>query len=111
QAAQRSGARWSGCMARMVVPIQKGALVTGVVLPFISGLKELSLVIMLATPGTDVLASLSVRLVDYGYQQLSNAAVLIIAAIAFIATFGAQKLTGSSLATGLGGTRQLRLPR
>jgi iron(III) transport system permease protein len=90
-------------MTRIVVPIQRGALTTGVVLPFISGMKELSLVIMLVTPGTELLSTLSVRLVDYGYTQLQNAAVLIIAVIAFAATFAAQRLTGSGLATGMGG--------
>jgi iron(III) transport system permease protein len=104
EAAQMSGARWGRRIARIVVPIQRAALTTGIVLPFISGMKELSLVIMLATPGTELLSTLSVRLVDYGYTQLQNAAVLIIAAIAFVATFGAQRLTGSGLATGMGGS-------
>jgi iron(III) transport system permease protein len=103
EAAQISGARWPRRMTRIVVPIQRAALTTGIVLPFISGMKELSLVIMLATPGTELLSTLSVRLVDYGYTQLQNAAVLIIAAIAFAATFAAQRLTGSGLATGMGG--------
>ncbi|HEV8230117.1 MAG TPA: iron ABC transporter permease [Candidatus Limnocylindria bacterium] len=102
EAAQMSGARWWRRISRIVVPIQRAALTTGIILPFISGLKELSLVVMLATPGTDVLSTLSVRLVDYGYQQLANAAVLIIAVVAFTATFLAQRLTGSSLASGLG---------
>jgi iron(III) transport system permease protein len=102
EAAQISGARWWRRIGRIVIPIQRAALTTGIILPFISGLKELSLVVMLATPGTDVLSTLSVRLVDYGYQQLANAAVLIIAAVAFVATYAAQRLTGSSLATGLG---------
>src|SRR5437867_485831 len=102
EAAQISGARWPRRMTRIVIPIQRAALTTGIILPFISGLKELSLVVMLATPGTDVLSTLSVRLVDYGYQQLANAAVLIIAGVAFAATFLAQRVTGSSLATGLG---------
>src|SRR5206468_2870764 len=83
---QRSRAHWPRRMTRIVIPIQRAALTTGIILPFISGLKELSLVVMLATPGTDVLSTLSVRLVDYGYQQLANAAVLIIAAVAFAAT-------------------------
>jgi iron(III) transport system permease protein len=103
EAAQISGAPWWRRMTRIVVPIQRAALTTGVVLPFISGMKELSLVVMLATPGTELLSTLSVRLVDYGYTQLQNATVLIIAAIAFVATFGAQRLTGSGLATGMGG--------
>jgi len=103
EAAQISGAPWRHRMSRIVVPIQRAALTTGIVLPFISGMKELSLVIMLATPGTEMLSTLSVRLVDYGYTQLQNAAVLVIAAIAFAATFAAQRLTGSGLATGMGG--------
>ncbi len=105
EAAQISGAGWWRRMARIVVPIQKTALATGMVLPFISGLKELSLVILLATRGTDVLATLSVRLVDYGYTQLANAAVLLVAVVAFAATYLAQRLTGSSLASGLSGSR------
>jgi iron(III) transport system permease protein len=103
EAAQICGASWWRRISRIVVPIQKGALITGVVLPFISGLKELSVVIMLATPGTDVLATLSVRLLDYGYTQLANAAVLVIAALAFAVTYLAQRLAGSSLASGLRG--------
>lgn len=101
EAAQISGARWWRRMVRIVVPIQKGALVTGIVLPFISGLKELSLVIMLAKPGTELLATLSVRLVDYGYQQLANGSVLILALLAFVATYFAQRLVGGNLASGL----------
>ncbi len=103
EAAQISGARWGRRISRIVLPIQKGALATGVILPFIAGLKELSIVVMLATPGTDVLTTLSVRLIGYGYTQLANAAVLVIAAVSFAVTYLAQRLTGSSLASGLGG--------
>ncbi len=105
EAAQIAGARWMRRMTRIVVPIQRGALATGIVLPFISGLKELSLVVMLATPGTDVLATFSVRIVDYGYTQLANVAVLLITALAFAATFFAQHLAGGSLASGLQSAR------
>jgi len=103
EAAQMAGASWPRRMARIVIPIQKAALATGILLPFISGLKELSLVILLITRGTDVLATLSVRLVDYGYAQLSNAAVLVVAIFAFAATYLAQRLSGSGLASGLQG--------
>ncbi|WP_166355692.1 ABC transporter permease subunit [Phytoactinopolyspora limicola] len=103
EAAQVSGAGWWRRMTRIVTPIQKGALVTGIILPFISGLKELSTVIMLATSNTELLTTLSVNLVDFGYLQLANAVVLIIAAMAFVATYLAQRLTGSSLASGLQG--------
>ena len=103
EAAQISGAGWLRRMMRIVIPIQKGSLVTGVLLPFISGIKGLSLFVMLAVPSTDVLTTFSLRLVDYHYTQAANAVVLIIAAVAYFGTLATQKLTRTNLAEGLGG--------
>jgi iron(III) transport system permease protein len=103
EAAQISGAGWFARLRLIVIPIQKGALATGVVLPFISGLKELSIIIMLATAGLPLLTTLSISLVDYGYTQQANAAVLVIAVLSFTVTYLAQRATRSNLATGLGG--------
>jgi iron(III) transport system permease protein len=104
EAARVCGAGWLRRLARIVVPIQKHALVAGIVLPFISGMKEQSLVIMLATPGTEVLTTQVLRYVDYGYSQLANAVVLAIVGIVFAFTFLLEKVTGSNLASGVGGT-------
>jgi iron(III) transport system permease protein len=101
EAAQVGGASWRQRMVRIVIPIQKGALVTGIALPFISGLKELSTVIMLATSNTQLLTTLSVSLVEYGYLQLANGVVLVIAVVAFTVTYLVQRLTGATLASGL----------
>lgn len=103
EAAQVAGAGWWTRMTRIVIPIQKGSLATGVLLPFISGVKGLSLVVILAVPGTNVLTTYSLQLVDYGYSQAANAVVLMVAAIAFFGTLFGQKLTKSNLAEGLGG--------
>lgn len=102
EAAQIAGAGWFRRMILIVIPIQKGSLVTGVLLPFISGIKGLSLFVILAVPSTDVLTTYSLRLVDYHYTQAANAVVLIIAAIAYFGTLLAQKLTRTNLAEGLG---------
>ncbi|WP_426128333.1 ABC transporter permease [Pararhizobium sp. PWRC1-1] len=102
EAAQIAGAGWVRRMILIVIPIQKGSLVTGVLLPFISGIKGLSLFVILAVPSTDVLTTYSLRLVDYHYTQAANAVVLIIAAIAYFGTLLAQKLTRTNLAEGLG---------
>lgn len=102
EAAQVAGAGWCRRMISIVIPIQKGSLVTGVLLPFISGIKGLSLFVILAVPSTDVLTTYSLRLVDYHYTQAANAVVLIIAAIAYFGTLLAQKLTRTNLAEGLG---------
>jgi len=103
EAAQVAGAGWLRRMISVVVPIQKGSLTTGILLPFISGMKGLSLFVILAVPSTDVLTTYSLRLVDYHYTQAANAVVLIIAAIAYFGTLLGQKLTKSNLAEGLGG--------
>ncbi len=103
EAAQIAGAGWFRRMVSVVIPIQKGSLVTGVLLPFISGIKGLSLFVILAVPSTDVLTTFSLRLVDYHYTQAANGVVLIIAAIAYFGTVAAQKLTKTNIAEGLGG--------
>jgi iron(III) transport system permease protein len=103
EAAQIAGAGWMRRMLTVVIPIQKGSLVTGVLLPFISGIKGLSLFVILAVPSTDVLTTYSLRLVDYHYTQAANAVVLIVAGMAYFGTLAAQKLTKTNLAEGLGG--------
>lgn len=101
EAAQVAGAGWWKRMVRVVVPVQKASLSSGVLMPFISGVKGLSLVVILAVPGTDLLTTYSLRLVDYGYTQASNAVVLVVSAIAFFGTLLGQKLTKSSLSDGI----------
>ncbi|PJF11280.1 iron ABC transporter permease [Pseudorhodobacter sp. MZDSW-24AT] len=102
EAAQIAGAGWFRRMTAIIIPIQKGALVTGVLLPFISGIKGLSLFVILAVPATDVLTTYSLRLIDYNYTQAANAVVLIIAGVAYFGTVLAQKVTKTNLADGLG---------
>jgi iron(III) transport system permease protein len=103
EAAQVAGAGWFRRLVLVVVPIQKGSLVAGTLLPFISGIRGLSLFVILAVPGTDVLTTYSLRLLDYNYAQAANGVVLIICAIAYFGTLAAQKLTKTNLAEGLGG--------
>ena len=103
EAAQVVGAGWFRRMILIVIPIQKGAFVAGTLLPFISGIRGLSLFVILAVPSTDVLTTYSLRLLDYNYTQAANGVVLIISAIAYFGTLAAQKLTKTNLADGLGG--------
>lgn len=101
EAARVAGANWFTRMTRIVLPIQSGPLATGVLLPFISGIKGVSLFIILAIPATDVLTTYSLRLIDYNYDQAANAVVLMIALIAWFGTVLIQKITGTGLAQGL----------
>lgn len=103
EAAMLVGAPWYKRLGRIVIPIQKSTLVMGILLPFISGMKELSLIVMLATPGTELLTTQVLRYLDYNYTQLANGVNLIIIFIVVLLTYVVQRLTGSTLAKGLGG--------
>ena len=103
EAAMLVGAPWYKRLTRIVIPIQKRTLVIGLLLPFISGMKELSLIVMLATPGTEFLTTQVLRFLDYNYEQLAHGVTLIIIFIVIVLTYVFQRLTGSTLARGLGG--------
>ncbi|WP_333834595.1 ABC transporter permease [Rubrimonas sp.] len=102
EAAQVLGAGFWSRMRRIVLPIQRRALFTAVLLPFISGAKNLTLFALLAVPGLDVLTTFSLRLVDYNYLQAANGVVLTIALISFAGALLGQRLLGVDLAAGLG---------
>lgn len=101
EAARVAGAGWLTRIGRIVIPIQAAPLTTGILLPFISGIKGVSLFIILAIPATDVLTTYSLRLIDYNYEQAANAVVLMIALIAWAGTVLIQKISGTGLAQGL----------
>lgn len=103
EAAQAAGAGWWRRMAGIVLPIQKRSLAIGVLLPFIAGVRSLSLVVILAVPGMDVLTTFAIKLVDFGFTQAANGVVLIISAIAFGGTYAIQKTMTTDLGRGSGG--------
>ncbi|NCC13878.1 MAG: iron ABC transporter permease, partial [Spirochaetia bacterium] len=103
EAAMILGAGWLTRMFRIVIPIQKRSLFSGILLAFIQGMKELSLVIMLAVPGLEVLTTLSIRYTDNALMQMSNGVILIIAFVTFLLTALSQRLTKTNLAQGIGG--------
>lgn len=102
EAAQVSGARWVVRMRRIVIPIQRSAIASAILLPFIAGVQSLSMVVVLATPGTELLTTLNMGLVESGYTHAANAVVLIICAIALAGTWAARKLFRADLSQGMG---------
>ncbi|HIY65663.1 MAG TPA: iron ABC transporter permease [Candidatus Agrococcus pullicola] len=102
EAAQTLGAGWLQRMRRIVLPMQRNALASAILLPFIAGVQGLSLVIILATPGTQLLTTLSMNLVDNGYTHASNGVVVLICLIALSGTWLARRLFRADLSSGLG---------
>jgi iron(III) transport system permease protein len=103
EAAQVAGAGWWRRMVGIILPIQKRSLAIGMLLPFIAGVRSLSLVVILAVPGMDVLTTFAIKLVEFGHTQAANGVVLIVSAIAFGGTYAIQKTMKTDLGRGLGG--------
>lgn len=81
ESARVQGIGWFGRIRRIVAPLAASGLVSGMLLSFIGTMRELSLIILLVTPSTAVLAS-----VIYTYQtddvpQLIGAATLLLVAL------------------------------
>ncbi len=102
EAAQVAGAGWARRVLSIVLPIQKRALFAGVLLPFISGIKNLSLFAILAVPGTDVLTTYALRLIDFEYTQAANAVVLMIAVLSLTLAAVGQSVFRVNLSEGFG---------
>ncbi|MGO3760483.1 MAG: ABC transporter permease [Glutamicibacter arilaitensis] len=102
EAAQSLGAKFSYRLRTVVLPMVRSSLATATLLPFVSGVQGLSLVIILATPGTELMTTLSMTLIDFGYTHAANAVVVLICAIALLGTWATQKLFRSNLADSLG---------
>lgn len=102
-AAMIAGAPWRKRFTRIVLPILKRSLTPALILPFISGMKELVLIMFLAVPGLELLPTLVLRYIDYGYEPLANALVLVIIAIISVLTIALQIITKTGLAGTLRG--------
>lgn len=81
ESARVQGIGWFSRIRKIVAPLAASGLVSGMLLSFIGTMRELSLIILLVTPSTAVLAS-----VIYTYQtddvpQLIGAATLLLVAL------------------------------
>ncbi len=102
EAALIMGVPWWKRMIRVLFPIQKASFISGYLLPFISCMRELSLFVLLATPGMII----TVVLQDFeinGLTQISNGINFLIIMIVLLVQLITNKLTGASIDKGIGG--------
>ncbi|MBE0634875.1 iron ABC transporter permease, partial [Candidatus Bipolaricaulota bacterium] len=93
EAAYLRGTSWVKRMARIIIPLGKSGMMAGFILSLITSMRMLSLIVLLVTPKTRLLTSMTYRYVEQGFTQQANAiAVLIIV----------MTLTGYFLASALG---------
>ncbi len=102
EAGQVAGANvWQRFM-RIIFPLTSSGFLSGFLLTFITTMRELSLIILLVTPTTQVLASQTIRYTENGDDQLANAVILILIALVAVGNFAIGRFRGGSLKKGLG---------
>jgi iron(III) transport system permease protein len=88
---------------RIIFPLTSSGFMSGFLMTFITTMRELSLVILLVTPATQLLASQTMFYTENGDAQMANVVILILIAITVIGNFIIGKFSrGSSLKKGLG---------
>ena len=93
---------WYKRMLRIIIPIQKSSILSGYLLPFITGMRELTLYMMLCTD--DKIATLQLGYFDeMGLYAFSSAINLIIIVFILVTNGVVNKVTGASLDKGIGG--------
>jgi iron(III) transport system permease protein len=96
EAAILTGARFPRRLLDIFVPLTIRGLVAGAVLVFVKMVRDLSLVVLLVTPATFTLSMLAFRYASEGFGQFANAITVIIALIAIVITWLADRLQGAS---------------
>ncbi|MDF2824496.1 MAG: binding-protein-dependent transport system inner rane component, partial [Mycobacterium sp.] len=93
EAAVLTGAGGPRRFARITAPLVSRGVSGGAVLVFVTMVRDLSLVVLLVTPATPLLATMTYRYASEGFTQHANAITCVIAAISVIATLLARRLT------------------
>ena len=102
EAGQMAGANVWQRFRRIIFPLTSSGFVAGFLLTFITTMRELSLLILLVTPQTQVLASQTMFYIENGDGQMANAVILILIAIVALGNFIIGRFRGGSLKKGLG---------
>jgi iron(III) transport system permease protein len=102
EAGQIAGANVWQRFRRIIFPLTSSGFMSGFLLTFITTMRELSLIILLVTPQTQLLASQTMFYTENGDAQEANAVILILIAIVVVGNFIIGRFKGSSLKKGLG---------
>lgn len=103
EAAKIEGTSWTKIFTRIILPLTKGSVFSAFLLIFISGMKELALIMLLVTPETSTLTTLTYSYTESGFEQFSNAITTLIIFIIILVNFIARKVGKADISKGMGG--------
>jgi iron(III) transport system permease protein len=102
EAGQVAGASVWQRFKNIIFPLTSSGFVAGFLLTFITTMRELSLIVLLVTPSTMVLATQTMRYKENGDDQLANAVIIILIVLVTVGNFAIGRFRGGSLKKGLG---------
>jgi iron(III) transport system permease protein len=102
EAAEVAGAGSWLRFTRIIFPLIRGGFISGFLLSFISAMRELSLIILLVTPATQVLASMTMRYLENGSEQQADAVIVLLVVLVLTGNWAISRFQGGSLQKGLG---------
>jgi iron(III) transport system permease protein len=92
EAGMVAGANWLQRFRKIILPLTLAGSISGFILAFISTMRELSLIILLITPETRTLTTMTFRYVEQGYSQFADAIILLIVILVVGGEFLARRI-------------------
>jgi iron(III) transport system permease protein len=102
EAAEVSGANAWLRFRKILFPLTRNGFISGFLLTFITTMRELSLIILLVTPSTQVLASMTMRYTENGSDQKADAVIILLIVLILAGNWVISRFRSGSLEKGLG---------
>lgn len=103
EAGKVMGASWIQRFLKIMMPLSRKGILAGFIIVFISAMKELDLIILLVSPQSHTLATLTFEFQDGGYVQLANAVITLIIFIIIIVYILTTVVGKTDISRGIGG--------
>ena len=103
EAGELVGAGFFKRFTKIIYPLTKSGFIAGLLLSFITTMRELSLFVLIVTPKTKVLTTMIFRYAEGGYHQYGDAITMFVVIISLTGTLLIRKYQGTGLAKGIGG--------
>lgn len=102
EAGSLMGAGFFKRFVKIIYPLTMSGFIAGIMLSFITTMRELSLIVLLVTPKTKVLTTMIYRYAEGGYHQFGDAITVMVVAISLTGTLLIKKFQKSGLVKGIG---------
>jgi len=100
ETAMMQGVPWLKRLRKIIFPLSKSGFLSGMILTFITAMRELSLLILLVTPGNRVLTTIIFSYEDQEQVQHANGVTLILLLIIIAAIIVVRRFVGSNSVLG-----------